>query len=68
MGILQLNYVGGCWSFGSVNDLEDDFGAFLEGFEPIGIDPAMVNKEVTAVILGDETITLCIIKPFYCSF
>jgi hypothetical protein len=67
-GILELNDVGRRRAFGALDNLKDNLGAFFQGFEPLGLDSAMMNKEITAVFLGDETITLCIVKPFYCSF
>ncbi len=44
-----------------------NFGAFGKGFERITDNPGMMDKILTPVFRGDESIALLIVKPFNCS-
>ncbi len=66
--VLQLYNIRCSRTFGSIYNIEDNFGTFFQGFEAFGFDAAMMNKEITSIFLGNKAISLCIVKPFYCSF
>jgi hypothetical protein len=40
---------------------------FLQAAETIGLNGREVNKHVLAVLAADESITLGVVKPLYCS-
>jgi hypothetical protein len=45
-------------------DFEFDFLAFLQGTKPFGLDIAVMDEDVRAVLLGDKPVPLGIAKPF----
>ncbi len=53
----------GLESFGPLDHLKLHHLIFLERLEPLPLDGAMMYENISAVILGDESITLGIIKP-----
>src|SRR5579864_880448 len=40
---------------------------FLKAAEPTGLDGGEVHKHILAVLAADESITLGVVKPLYCS-
>ena len=56
--ILQLDNLGGCRTFRTVNNLECYPSALLEGFEAFCLDCGVVNENICSTILLDKTKTL----------
>jgi hypothetical protein len=65
---LELDDLVGGRTLGSLDNLESHPGAFLQGFEALGLNRGVVYEDIRAAILLDETKTLGIVKPFYCTF
>jgi hypothetical protein len=66
--LLELNDLVGGRTLGALDDLETHPGAFLQGFEALGLDGSVVHEDIRAAILLDEAKTLGIVKPFYRAF
>ncbi len=64
---LELLYFDCRWSFGALLDFETDTIAFLEAFETLTFDGAMMNKDIFSALNRDKSITLLIVEPLYCT-
>jgi len=58
--------IGSLLALGTLNDVEGDLLAFLEGFETAHVDCGEVREQVFATIIrSDEAKTFCIVEPLY---
>jgi hypothetical protein len=55
---LLLNNISGSGALGTVDNLDSYPGAFAQRFEAVGLDRAVVYKNVRAAILLDKAKTL----------
>jgi hypothetical protein len=51
--------------FSALGHLKLNRLVFLERLKPFPLDGGMMHKDIRTVLLGNETITLGIIKPLY---
>lgn len=65
--ILKFNHIFSCRALLAVDDVESYTLTLGEGFETFGYNCGMMDKNILAAVLLDETETFCIIKPFHCS-
>jgi hypothetical protein len=61
---LQGFYVIGRGTFSALLDIEAYTLTFMQGFKTAHFYSAVVNKDVSALVFGDEAVTLAFIKPF----
>jgi hypothetical protein len=66
-GSLDSLYVLGLPPFRALDYVEADLLTFLQAAESIALNCREVYKHVLAVLAADETITLGVVKPLYCS-
>jgi len=57
--------VDGSRPFLALLDVERHFVSFIQGFEPGGVDPGIMNEYIRPFFLLDKSIPLAAIKPFY---
>src|SRR5579859_311609 len=60
-------YVFSLPALGALRNVELDCLTLLQASEPARLDCREVHKNIFATLTADETITLCIIEPLYCS-
>ena len=65
MWILQRIYVFSCRTLGTLDDVEFHARPLIESLESVAADCGIVDEDVTAVILRDETETLVCIEPLH---
>src|SRR3981081_3372848 len=41
--------------------------AFLQAAESVGLDGRKMHEDIFAVLTADEAVSLCVVKPLYCS-
>ena len=54
-------------ALGALDHIELDLLTFLQAAESIGLDSGEVYEYVLSILAADETITLGVVKPLYCS-
>jgi len=64
---LRRLYVLGLPALGALNHIELDLLTFLQAAESTRLDSREVDENVLAILAADETITLGVVKPLYCS-
>src|SRR4051812_20464451 len=64
---LESLYVLCLEALGALHDVELHSLAFLKALESVGLDGREVNEYVFAILTADESKSLCIVKPLYCS-
>src|SRR5207248_6083671 len=60
-------HVLGLPALGTLHYIELDLLAFLKAAESSRLDRREVNENVLAILAADKTISLCVVKPLYCS-
>lgn len=65
---LLLGDVGGCRSFGTINDFKLNLVSFVQRLKTASGDGGIVYKHILSFFLLDETKPLGLVKPFDCSF
>jgi hypothetical protein len=65
---LQFGNVLSLRAFLSLDDFELYVVTFLKALVAIGLDRAVVNEDIRAVITAYETEALCVVKPFHFTF
>jgi len=63
----ETNYVFGLKALRSLLHFEFNRLPFVEGLVPFGLNRRKVHENVLARLALDESITLCCIKPLYCT-
>jgi len=66
--ILQLANIGRRRTFGTFDYIKADPRTLGQGFKTLTLNCGMMYENIIAAVFGDEAKTLCIIKPFNCSF
>lgn len=61
----ELRYRFGLRPFRSLNDLELDAVALIQRAKTAPVDRRVVDKYVSAIVLGNKAITLLIVEPFH---
>jgi hypothetical protein len=61
---LFFDYVYGLRSFVTLGDFELNVLSFIQSFESIAIDRAVMNKDITTAFFFYKTIPFGIVKPF----
>ena len=61
---LQLLDVRRLGAFAALGDLEGNLLAFVKSLEALALDRAEVHKDIVTLVGGDESVTLCCVKPF----
>ncbi len=64
---LELYNVGCLGAFGRVDNVERDILTFGQGFESAVLNVAEMNEYIAAIFASNETKTLGIIEPLYCT-
>ena len=64
---LRRLYILGLPALGSFDHIELDLLTFLQAAESAGLDGREVYEYVLSTLAADETITLGVVKPLYCS-
>ena len=60
----ELGHCLGLRPFRSLHDLELYTVAFIQRAEPTAIDGRVMDKDVSAIVLGNKPIPLLIVEPF----
>lgn len=55
-------------AFSAVDNVETNACTFFKRFESLCLNGSVMDKYVLTAILLDKTKSLCIVKPFYCTF
>jgi hypothetical protein len=61
--LVEIGYVGSLQSLGALLDSKLDALAFYERAESIGLDGAVMDKDVFATITGNEAVALRVTEP-----
>ena len=64
---LQLLDVRRLGALAALGDLEGNLLAFVKSLEALALDRAEVHKDIVTLVGGDESVTLCCVKPFDCT-
>jgi hypothetical protein len=62
--VLQDYDLGRLKTFGAVLNRELNLLTFFEGVIPLALDGGMMDEDVHAAFLSQETVTLAVAKPF----
>lgn len=65
---LQANNIGCLRSAGAVHYVELNSLVLVKGFEAFALDCGIMNENISAFVLFDETVALFSIKPFNSTF
>jgi len=64
---LEFFYVNCLWAFWSLFSIKADLVSLGKGLKSTTLDIPMVDKKISTVFTGNETKTLRIIEPLYCT-
>ena len=65
---LRWFYVGCAGAFLAFTHFKLDGLAFLEGSEAAGLNFGVMDEQILAAVGGrNESVTLAVVKPFYCT-
>jgi len=65
--LASLN-IGGLLTLGALHHFEGNLLTFLQGLEAAYVDRGEMREQILAAIIGsNETKTLCIVEPLYCT-
>ena len=64
---LQRPNVLGLQTLGTLRHLEFHALTFLQAAETAGLDGGEVNEYILTALAADESVTLGVVKPLYCS-
>src|ERR1035441_2255251 len=67
-GIFRPNHSVGLRTFLSIDDIELDFVAFLQGLVTIYLDGRIVNEYIRSILSANKAKTLGVIEPLDCAF
>ena len=65
---LHLDDFGGLRTFLSLGHIKVDLLTFFQGFEAFILNLGKMDEHVGTIILLNETKTLAIVEPLYCTF
>jgi hypothetical protein len=64
---LELLHFGCRWSFGALLNFEADTISFRKALKTLTFDGTMVNEDIFSALDRDESETLLIVEPLYCT-
>jgi len=62
---LEFLYFGCRWSFSALLNFKADTITFLQAFETLTLDGAMMHKDIFSALNRNKSVTLLIVEPLY---
>ena len=66
--VLLCYHINSTGTFCALLSIKTDFLSFTQRFETLGLDVVVMHKNIfAAIVRGNKTITLTVVKPLYCT-